>query len=127
MSGGGGRQKQEKALFPLQLPSLPPPVAISTNFPREFKQAIGFSWSYKRVNMSKRKWKVYTTDELRDRFQAKPGSVVATDDQKVVVPNLKRRNSAPPGMIHFPPGTFSANNQNPALAHPGPHNHSYPY
>jgi hypothetical protein len=61
--------------------------------------------------MSKRKWKVYTTDELRDRFQTKPGSsVAANDDHKVVVPNLKRRNSAPPGMIHFPPGTFSAGN-----------------
>lgn len=61
--------------------------------------------------MSKRKWKVYTTDELRDRFQAKPGSnAAASDDQKVVVPNLKRRNSAPPGMIHFPPGTFSSGN-----------------
>jgi hypothetical protein len=60
-------------------------------------------------NMSKRKWKVYTTDELRDRFQPKPGSnAIANDDQKVVIPNLKRRNSAPPGMIHFPPGTFSA-------------------
>jgi len=59
--------------------------------------------------MSKRKWKVYTTDELRDRFQPKPGSnAIANDDQKVVIPNLKRRNSAPPGMIHFPPGTFSA-------------------
>ena len=58
--------------------------------------------------MSKRKWKVYTTDELRDRFQPKPGSnATASDDQKVVAPNMKRRNSAPPGMIHFPPGTFS--------------------
>jgi hypothetical protein len=63
--------------------------------------------------MSKRKWKVYTTDELRDRFQPKPGSnAAANDDQKVVVPNLKRRNSAPPGMIHFPPGTFSGNPHN---------------
>lgn len=63
--------------------------------------------------MSKRKWKVYTTDELKDRFQPKPGSNATTsDDQKVVVPNLKRRNSAPPGMIHFPPGTFSASSQN---------------
>jgi hypothetical protein len=69
---------------------------------------------------------VYTTDELRDRFQSKPGSnISAADDQKVVVPNLKRRNSAPPGMIHFPPGTFSAGNssQNSASLQP---NHAYP-
>jgi hypothetical protein len=61
--------------------------------------------------MSKRKWKVYTSNELRDRFQPKPGSsAITSDDLKVVVPNLKRRNSAPPGMIHFPPGTFSTGN-----------------
>eukprot|EP00026_Physarum_polycephalum_P011140 Phypoly_transcript_11340.p1 GENE.Phypoly_transcript_11340~~Phypoly_transcript_11340.p1 ORF type:complete len:295 (+),score=54.57 Phypoly_transcript_11340:165-1049(+) len=72
--------------------------------------------------MSKRKWKVYTTDELRDRFQPKPGSnAITNDDQKLVVPNLKRRNSAPPGMIHFPPGTFSTggNQQN---SHQPPNN-----
>jgi hypothetical protein len=74
--------------------------------------------------MSKRKWKVYTTEELKDRFQPKPGASVITsedDPQKVVVPNLKRRNSAPPGMIHFPPGTFSAGNSPNPLSH-SPHN-----
>lgn len=78
--------------------------------------------------MSKRKWKVYTTDELKERFTPKPGQAMpGTDDpsQKIVVPNMKRRNSAPPGMIHFPPGTFSANssnnNNNNATSH-----HSYP-
>jgi hypothetical protein len=59
---------------------------------------------------SKRKWKVYTTDELKERFQPKNVTTLDVEkDEKVVVPNLsKRRNSAPPGMIHFPPGTFSA-------------------
>lgn len=74
--------------------------------------------------MSKRKWKVYITDELRDRFKPKPGQPAPSDDdpQKIVVPNLKRRNSAPPGMIHFPPGTFTSNNQS---AHPQNHNRSH--
>jgi hypothetical protein len=83
--------------------------------------------------MNKRKWKVYTTDELRDRFTAKPGQGVPVGangedpSQKVVVPNLKRRNSAPPGMIHFPPGTFSANNpQNNNAGLLPPHNRTYP-
>jgi len=49
---------------------------------------------------------VYTSHELRDRFQTKS---FEDKDEKVNVPNLnKRRNSAPPGMIHFPPGTFSS-------------------
>jgi len=68
------------------------------------------------MSQSKRKWKVYTSNELRDRFQPKPN---ADKDEKVNVPNLnKRRNSAPPGMIHFPPGTFtaSANNNNLSLS-----------
>jgi len=60
------------------------------------------------MSQSKRKWKVYTSTELRDRFQPKT-AVLEDKDEKVDVPNLsKRRNSAPPGMIHFPPGTFSA-------------------
>lgn len=72
------------------------------------------------IMSNKRKWKVYTTDELRDRFQTKPGALpvgqggLMTDDQKIPAPNLKRRNSAPPGMIHFPPGTFSASNSSQA-------------
>lgn len=75
--------------------------------------------------MSKRKWKVYTTEELKDRFQPKPGQpniANEEDPQKIVVPNLKRRNSAPPGMIHFPPGTFSSGSaQNRNTHSPQPH------
>lgn len=60
------------------------------------------------MSQGKRKWKVYTTTELRDRFQQ---NKYGEEDSLSAgsVPNLaKRRNSAPPGMIHFPPGTFSS-------------------
>jgi len=83
------------------------------------------------MSQSKRKWKVYTPDELRERFQPKvPASdssvsEVASDEHKV--PNLgKRRNSAPPGMIHFRPGTLAPKVSPSQVAARHPHHASDP-
>eukprot|EP01111_Echinosteliopsis_oligospora_P009804 TRINITY_DN2945_c0_g1_i1.p1 TRINITY_DN2945_c0_g1~~TRINITY_DN2945_c0_g1_i1.p1 ORF type:complete len:262 (-),score=62.50 TRINITY_DN2945_c0_g1_i1:53-838(-) len=62
--------------------------------------------------MSKKKWKVYTTDELRDRFQPKYAKNKEAETRQApstsTTSQPKRRYSAPPGMIHFPPGSLSS-------------------